>query len=114
MEQREDKNVISKWFYTNLVTLLTIVGATIGGIKYAVNEGREMIRDEIKPLVERVDDLEKRYASLDDIMSMNSSGISALEVSVTHFIDNYNKTHHTTFLKPNDIELTTAPKKRKR
>jgi hypothetical protein len=108
------ENSISKPFYNQLLTVVAIVVATISGVRYAVNEGKEMIREEIKPIVDRVTELEKKYVSLDDIMAMNSSGITALEVSVTHFIDNYNKAHHTAFLKPSDIELTEVPKKRKR
>ena len=96
------------------MNVLAIASATFFGVRFAVSEGKEIIRDEIKPLVDRVEKLEKQYVSLDEIMSMNNDGLRAVEVSVTHFIDNYNKVHHTAFLKPNDIELTTSVKKRRR
>lgn len=112
-----EQGAISKSFYAQLLTVITIATSSIVGFNYVADKSRESISEAIKtemsPLIKRVDDLERKYFSLDEIMKSNCDGVKAINVSVTHFIDAFNKTHNTAFLKPNDIEFVDAKKRKK-
>lgn len=112
-----EQGAISKSFYAQLLTVITIATSSILGFNYVADKNKESISEAIKtemsPLMRRVDDLEKKYVSLDEIMKLNCDGVKAINVSVTHFIDAFNKAHNTAFLKPNDIEFVSAKKRKK-
>lgn len=103
-----------KTFYFLLCVIASIVGSSILGFKYLSNENEKAIEKALAPFVSDLNEYKQKYVELEDIMNKNCDGLRDVQVSMTYFLDYYNKKHNTTFLKPSDIELTETHKNKRR
>jgi uncharacterized protein YlxW (UPF0749 family) len=93
-------------------SMVTIAASSILGFNYLADRQEKAIDKAITPLIAELKEYRQKYADLEDLINMNSNQLNAVEVSMAHFLDFYNKRHNTTFLKPNDIEIREQKRRR--
>ena len=110
-----EKGGISASFYLQIGILGSIVVSSIVGFNYLGTIIENKIDDRIAPLVEKINDLEKRIEEHDQLLASNTDRVTAASVSMNLYIDYYNRVYHKEFLRPSDIvERNIEIKKRRR
>ncbi len=94
-----EKGGLSANFYMQIALLLSIVTCSIVGFTYLGTLIENKIDDKIAPILAKIDDLESNAKWIAE----NAKAIDNVTVSVNKFIEYYNRTHHTEFLRPSDI-----------
>lgn len=107
-----EKQAISSNFYMQLLTIGSIGLSSIFGFRYMVTEMKDVARDEIKPIVERVIILEEACKSHGILIADNNEQLNAVSVSLNNFLDYYAKMYHKEFLRPSDVTQTEYKRKR--
>lgn len=106
------KPEISTSFVKTASLFITVITATVLTVSWGMDKFKDTIRDEIKPLVDRIDRLEGFRDDTEDLLAVNTPNIEAVTKSVTRFIDYYNLVYHKEFLRPADISLTSIKRRR--
>lgn len=98
-----EKGGLSANFYMQIALLLSIVTCSIVGFTYLGTLIENKIDDKIAPILAKIDDFESNDKENAKWIAENAKAIDNVTVSVNKFIEYYNRTHHTEFLRPSDI-----------
>ena len=112
-----EKGGISASFYLQIGIMVSIVTCSIVGFNYLGTVIEDKIDDKVSPLIEKINDLEKRINDHDNFLAENKEGVNATITSLNVFIEYYNRVYNKEFLRPIDIterSIVTVNQKRRR
>lgn len=91
---------------------ITVIGTTVLTVNWGMDKLKDVVRTEIRPLVDRIEKLEDFKEEAEQLLAINTTNIQAVTVSVNSFVEYYNRVYHKEFLRPADISLTSERKRK--
>ena len=98
-------NTITSNFWSQLQIIMTIVAASVIGFKYAVTEMKSVVIEQVAPIVQRLERVEKGVIEHERLFTMVIDHINSNIRTVEEFIFYYNQTYHKEFLVPSQITI---------
>lgn len=86
-------------------TIITIVVASVVGFKYAVTEIKEVVMNQVEPIIHRIERIERSDKNNDKLLAIVIDHTNSNTQSIEDFIIYYNKTYHKEFLVPTQITI---------
>lgn len=104
---------ISQSFVKTAGLFITVISTTVLTVLWGIDKIKDVVRDEIKPLVEEIEKLKKNTSESQYDLDENFISSNASFTSLEKFLDYYNKNFNKEFLKPSDVLRIESKRKRK-